>query len=129
MSLKWWGKGSFDDEAEDRYDLVLAMSGLVFQIFLDLVLPVLVGVYFDKSLGAIWIFFYPTLIINFCVVMYWRHVMVTYYELKDKELAEELELEELNLNSKPTLSNVSFSSNAPLVGGNGREDRTSISRY
>lgn len=45
--------------------------------------------------------------------------MVLYYEAKDVEIQEELELEEKNLNSKPEIQNVSFYSASNLVGNGG----------
>lgn len=117
-AIKWLAKGRKTDEASDRYGLVLAMTFLAIYLLFSIIAPVIVGFYFGKSSSILTT---PTilLVVNLLFVLYFRYVMVKYYEHKDRELAEELELEEFNLNKAPTISNVSISENAALIGGNG----------
>ena len=114
MAMKWLCKGSATDEKEDRYDLVLGFSGLAISTLIWSVAPLFVGFYLDVS-NSIWIEGMLGFLVDFLIKLYWRFVMVLYYEAKDVEIQEELELEEKNLNAKREIQNVSFSSNTNLV--------------
>lgn len=110
--------GSVTDEKEDRYDLVLGFTGLAINSFTFAIAPLFVGFYFDFN-NSSWLNPMIFYLLHLLLVFYWRFRIVMYYDQKDVELAEELELEEKNLNAKPSLSNVSFSSNNALMGGGG----------
>ena len=112
--LYWICKGSATDEAEDRYSLVLAFTGLAISNFCFGISPFFVGFIFSFS-GSVWMTPLIYIVVHFFIILYWRFVMILYYEHKDIEYAEELELEEKNLNAKPTLSNVSFTSTNALM--------------
>jgi hypothetical protein len=127
-AIRWLWKGRKTDEASDRYGLVLGFTFLAIYLFFEIIAPVIVGFYFGKS-SDMWTTPTILLVVNLLFVLYWRYVMIKYYEHKDRELAEELELEEFNLNKAPTISNVSVNENAALIGGSGQGNQSVLSKF
>jgi len=133
--LKWLCKGSATDEKEDRYDLVLGFTGMGVSIFAFAITPFFVGFALDFNAGKVWVKPMIFFLLQLLLCLYWRFVMIMYYDQKDEDYAKELELEEQNLNAKPKISDTSFASNAGLInGGNGNSgnkmgNRLTVSRY